>query len=51
YFIADASKYGVVLPVSIATWDDPFTLITNELDGADELDELALRGRIIEVAP
>jgi DeoR family fructose operon transcriptional repressor len=50
YFVADASKHGVVLPVSIATWDDPFTLVTNELDGADELDELALLGRIIEVA-
>ncbi|OBK71302.1 TIR domain-containing protein [Mycobacterium sp. 1274761.0] len=51
YIVADSSKAGITLQVSIAGWDDRFTLLTNVLPHTvvPRLEELVLAGRIIEV--
>lgn len=51
FVVADSSKAGITLPVSICSWNDDFTLLTNVLtpDALLTLDELVLSGKIVEV--
>lgn len=51
YIVADSSKAGITLPVQIASWDEAFTVLTNELPppAVQNLEELILAGRVIEV--
>lgn len=51
FVVADSSKAGISLPVKIADWTEPLTLLTNVLppDVLTRLDELVLAGSIQEV--
>lgn len=51
FVVADSSKAGISLPVRIADWNEPITLLTNVLppDVLTRLDELVLSGVISEV--
>lgn len=53
FFVADIKKAGVTLSTQIASWNDKFTLITNNFDLSPELkvdlDQLIHAGRILLV--